>query len=260
MLSYRSLCWRMFLQAPLVNAAVDSHSYNPVADPRAMVVAGSARFTVLTPQLIRFEWAKDGKFEDHASFAFVNRALPVPQFTRQIGPGNRVVLKTSALTLVYDPGDTDSKFTPDDLSVSFSLNGKKVVWKPGMEDTGNLLGTTRTLDTARGGVQLEPGLISRDGWTLVDDSARPLFDSADFSFRAGEQSAWPWVMLRPAGERQDWYFFGYGHDYKGALHDFTQSRGQDPAAATIRLRRLVVALLVLQRSGIRAAAATIPDP
>ncbi len=77
-------------------------------------------------------------------------------------------------------------------------------------------------------MKLEPGLISRDGWTLVDDSARPLFDSADFSFRAGEQSAWPWVILRPAGDRQDWYFFGYGHDYKGALHDFTRVAGKIP--------------------------------
>jgi alpha-glucosidase (family GH31 glycosyl hydrolase) len=218
----------MFLQTPLVNAAAASDHYDPVADSRAVVLAGSARFTVLTPQLIRLEWAKDGKFEDHASFAFLNRALPVPQFTRQIGPRNRVVLKTNALTLVYDPGDTDGKFTPSDLSVSFSLNGKEVVWKPGISDTGNLLGTTRTLDTVRGEVKLEPGLISRDGWTLVDDSARPLFDSADFGFRAGEQSPWPWVMLRPAGERQDWYFFGYGHDYKGALHDFTRVAGKIP--------------------------------
>ena len=216
------------LQTTLVNAAVAPNNYDPVADPRAVVVAGSARFTILTPQLIRLEWASDGKFEDHASFAFVNRMLPVPQFTRQIGPGHRVVLKTRALTLVYDPGDSDGKFTPNDLTVSFSLNGKEVVWKPGTEDTGNLLGTARTLDTVRGAVKLEPGLISRDGWTFVDDSARPLFDSADFSFPAGEQSAWPWVMLRPAGERQDWYFFGYGHDYKGALHDFTQVAGKIP--------------------------------
>ena len=218
----------MFLQTPLVKAAAASDNYDPVADSRAVVIAGSARFTVLTPQLIRLEWANDGKFEDHASFAFVNRALPVPQFTRRVGPGDRVVLKTNVLTLVYDPGDTDGKFTPSDLTVSFSLNGKEVAWKPGTEDNGNLLGTARTLDTVRGAVKLEPGLLSRDGWTLVDDSARPLFDSADFSFRAGEQSTWPWVMLRPAGERQDWYFFGYGHDYKGALHDFTRVAGKIP--------------------------------
>src|SRR5437879_5913602 len=41
--------------------------YDPVADPKAVVRVGNARFTVLTPQLIRMEWAADGKFEDHAS-------------------------------------------------------------------------------------------------------------------------------------------------------------------------------------------------
>ena len=52
-----------------------------------------------------------------------------------------------------------------------------------MEDIGNLRGTTRTLDGVRGSdVKLEPGLISRDGWTVVDDSTRPLFDSANFGF------------------------------------------------------------------------------
>src|SRR5512138_2152044 len=55
--------------------------YEPIADPRAMVKVGKARITVLTPQLIRMEWASDGKFEDHASLVFLNRKLPVPKFT-----------------------------------------------------------------------------------------------------------------------------------------------------------------------------------
>src|SRR5215469_3603772 len=54
--------------------------YDPIADPRAVVRVGYARFTVLTPQLIRMEWAADGKFEDHASLVFLNRKLPVPKF------------------------------------------------------------------------------------------------------------------------------------------------------------------------------------
>ena len=53
---------------------------NPVADSKAVVTVGHARFTVLTPQLIRMEWSADGKFEDHASFVFFNRRLPVPKF------------------------------------------------------------------------------------------------------------------------------------------------------------------------------------
>jgi len=31
-------------------------------------------------------------------------------------------------------------------------------------------------------------------------------------------------MPRPAGEREDWYFFGYGHDYKQALGDYVRVR------------------------------------
>lgn len=203
--------------------------YDPVADPQAIINVGAARFTILTPQLIRMEWARDGKFEDHASLVFLNRKLPVPEFVRKTAADGSTVIRTAALKLVYSPGKSDGKFTSDDLSISFNLGEKPIVWKPGMPDTGNLLGTARTLDRVRGSdVQLEPGLISRDGWTVVDDSPRPLFDSADFSFTEGEDSPWPWVTLRPAGDRQDWYFFGYGHDYRRALYDFTQVAGKIP--------------------------------
>jgi alpha-glucosidase (family GH31 glycosyl hydrolase) len=203
--------------------------YDPIADPHAVVAVGAARFTVLTGQLIRMEWASDQKFEDHASLVFLNRRLSVPEFTQETKPDGSTVIRTSALTLVYAPKKSHGKFSAENLSISFNLGEKKIVWKPGTPDTGNLLGTTRTLDRIRGSdVQLEPGLISREGWTLVDDSARPLFDSDDFSFMRGEESPWPWVVLRPAGDRQDWYFFGYGHDYKRALYDFTQVAGKIP--------------------------------
>jgi alpha-glucosidase len=79
---------------------------------------------------------------------------------------------------------------------------------------------------------IEQGLVSRSGWALVDDTTRPLFDSADFSFRDGEKSPWPWVMERPTGEHagayQDLYFFGYGHDYRKALGDYVRVAGRIP--------------------------------
>ncbi|MGB7189748.1 MAG: TIM-barrel domain-containing protein, partial [Acidobacteriaceae bacterium] len=206
-------------------------SYNPAANPGAVVTIGNARFTVLTPQLIRMEWAADGKFEDHASFVFLNRRLPVPAFTQK-RDGEQLTLATSALRLTYNAATADSgKFSPDNLSLSFTLDGKQVTWHPGMADTGNLQGTARTLDGARGDhlqAPMDPGLISRNGWVLVDDSTRPLFDSDNFNFAHGEQSPWPWVMERPAGDRQDLYFFGYGHDYKQALHDFVRVAGRIP--------------------------------
>jgi hypothetical protein len=169
---------------------------DPVADPRAVVVVGNARFTVLTPQLIRMEWAADRKFEDHASFVFINRHLPAPHFQVHRS-GGVTILETEKLKLRYR---RSGRFNAENLSISFLLNGNTVTWKPGMPDIGNLGGTLRTLDGVKGSTQLEPGLLSRDGWVVVDDSARPLFDRSD----------WPWAMPRPTGARLDWYFFGYG--------------------------------------------------
>ncbi|WP_445147211.1 TIM-barrel domain-containing protein [Dyella sp. Tek66A03] len=198
-----------------------------------MVIFDHARFTVLTPQLIRMEWSADGKFEDHASLVFLNRDLPVPQFKKEIS-GQQLTLKTGALTLAYTPTG-DGHFTPDNLSIDLSVDGHAVAWHPGMDDPENLQGTTRTLDEARGDKTREPigeGLISRSGWALVDDSTRPLFDSSDFRFLRGEESPWPWVMERPASEHHssysDWYFFGYGHDYRKALGDYVRVAGRIP--------------------------------
>jgi alpha-glucosidase len=209
---------------------------NPVADPKAIVTIGNARFTVLTPQLIRMEWSADGKFEDHASLVFINRRLPVPRFETHIAdPGGHLTIKTDALVLQYGGPGIGRPFNADCLTIRFMVDGKEVVWHPGDTDPENLQGTTRTLDEARGSKTkepIEPGLISREGWALVDDSTRPLFDSTDFRFLEGKKSPWPWAMERPANEKPgsytDWYFFGYGHDYRKALGDFVKVAGRIP--------------------------------
>src|ERR1019366_10247735 len=114
---------------------------------------------------------------------------------------------------------------------SLAVCGSATGWRPGMVDKQNLMGTAHTLDASVADKltePIEPGLVSRSGWAVVDDSSRPLFDSADFSFRQGEKSVWPWVMQLPAGDRQDWYFLGYGHDYKKALGDYVRVAGRIP--------------------------------
>jgi alpha-glucosidase len=114
--------------------------------------------------------------------------------------------------------DGSGEFTAANLVVELTVAGKRATWKPGTPDTGNLLGTTRTLDGVKGATSLEHGLVSRDGWAVVDDSTRPLFDDSD----------WPWVVERGSRRAQDWYFFGHGHDYKAALGDFVKVAGRIP--------------------------------
>jgi alpha-glucosidase len=179
------------------------------------------------------EWADDGHFEERPSMVSLNRRLPVPEFkiTRS---GKSVTIVTSALRLHYVT-QGNKKFVPRDLSITLtdfrSGSHSPVTWYPGLVDTGNLQGTTRTLDGARGNKTrepIEPGLLSRDGWTLVDDSTHPVFDSEDITFSRGEQSPWPWVTPRPAGDRQDWYFFSYGHSYRQALVEYVSIAGRIP--------------------------------
>ncbi len=209
--------WSTVFTLCLMLTAVHAFTQQPKAPLRAIVTADNVRFTVLTPELIRMEWSANGTFEDRASLVFINRALPVPEFTVN-ETSDDLTITTDKLVLHYKKGS--GRFSPDNLSVRLIVSQHLTVWKPGIVDSLNLKGTTRTLDGTNGekDVQLEQGLLSRSGWALVDDSNRPLFDS----------SAWKWVVPRPAGDLQDWYFFGYGHDYKKALYDFTQVAGKIP--------------------------------
>lgn len=203
----------------LVTGMVAGAQNNPVANPGAVVTFDNARFTVLTDRLVRMEWAADGVFEDRASFAIVNRNLPVPKFTSASKNGI-LTIKTGKLTLIYKGG----RFSPENLSVRFGMG----TWKPGMEPSGNLKGTTRTLDGCLGfeklsnrEADLEDGILSRDGWALVDESSRQLYRHVD--------SQWEnWVAQRPEGDRLDWYLFAYGHDYTAALGDFVKVAGRIP--------------------------------
>jgi hypothetical protein len=117
-----------------VSSAQRPEVYQPVADPAAVVTLEHARFTVLTPQLIRMEWAADSKFEDHASFAFLNRRLPVPPFHWHVaGHGTRRVLTidTSSLHLTYRAGHNGDRFTTSDLSIDLKATAEKNTWHPG---------------------------------------------------------------------------------------------------------------------------------
>ena len=211
------------LTATFMFAAMCLHAAgNPVADSAAVVMCGNARFTVLTPQMIRMEWCPDVRWEDRKSLTFINRRLDVPRF-KSTSSSKGATVKTEALTLTYK---NDGKpFDASNLKVTFSLNGRKVIWTPGMTDSLNLMGTTRTLDRCDGyklgREPMEPGLLSRSGWVVVDDSRTPLIENI-----AGHWGEW--VAERPNDNALDLYFMAYGHDFKKALADYQKVAGRAP--------------------------------
>jgi len=185
--------------------------FRPVARDKAVVLGSNVRFTVLTPRLLRLEYSPRAVFEDRASQAFWYRRQPVPAFDLVRSP-EHLEISTEFLHLRYAP--SDQGLTRDALSVELKESG--TVWHFGDHDRHNLRGTARTLDMVDGAVRLEPGLVSRSGWAVVDDSASLVFDEAG------------WLRPRSAPENVDLYFFGYGQDYAGCLADFCRVAGPVP--------------------------------
>jgi alpha-glucosidase (family GH31 glycosyl hydrolase) len=210
----------MLAQKTTVPAASAMH---PLANPKAVVEAGQARFTVLTPRLFRLEWTSSKPFMDKPTLMVINRDLPVPRFTAKT-ENAELIIRTDELELRYKTGS--GKFNADNVTITSLAKDQSFSWSPGKTQKGNLKGTSRTLDNYDGDyhiwdkkkMELEDGLLATDGWTMIDDSQKLLFDNAE----------WPWVMDHPNKDYQDFYFFGYGRQYKKALYDYTQIAGRVP--------------------------------
>jgi hypothetical protein len=53
----------------------------PVPHPSSVVTGDRWRITLLTPRLVRLEWAPTGEFEDRATQVVLNRDFPAHEFT-----------------------------------------------------------------------------------------------------------------------------------------------------------------------------------
>lgn len=195
------------------DAGPSTFHVKPVANPAAVIEGSHFRFTVLTDGLLRYEWASDNKFEDRASVFAVNRALPVPEFRVKDKNGILEII-TSKFHLSYDKQD----FSPGGFSVIVKgfYGCHASVWRYG-EACTNLGGTARTLDEADGRIPLGSGVISRNGYTTIDDSTSMLFGIDGF------------VATRlPGDDRVDGYLFAYGHDFRGAIKALYAISGSQP--------------------------------
>jgi alpha-glucosidase (family GH31 glycosyl hydrolase) len=193
--------------------------FDPQPNPKAVIQVDNVRISVLTTRLLRFEYSPTNKFEDRPSQAFWFRNHPPPDFLYQTTEGlifnDRVeILKitTPDLIINYTMGQP---LSPETLSIF--IQAKDHTWQYGDEDPSNLKGTYRTLDNFHGAANLEPGLLSRDGWAVVDDSGSLVFN----------ETGWLTPRYAPDGY-QDFYFFGYGNDYQACLTDFRKLAGEVP--------------------------------
>ena len=183
----------------------------PWCSPENTVEGKNYRLTVLTDSLLRLEYSRTGEFEDRATQTVLNRDFPKVSYTVK-ETEDQLELFTEHLHLFYNK----KEFSSFGLSIRVlgNVSNYNSVWHFG-EETDDLGGTARTLDNVNGACPLEHGLMSRSGFSVLDD-AQTLVLTDD-----------GWVEPRKKGN-QDLYFFGYGHEYRRCLRDFYYLCGKTP--------------------------------
>jgi Glycosyl hydrolases family 31 TIM-barrel domain/Glycosyl hydrolase family 31 C-terminal domain/Domain of unknown function (DUF5110) len=208
----------------------------------ATVRDGPARIQVLSPTLFRLEYAADGGFENRPTLTVSARPSPRARFRSRLVDGRRVIT-TKRAVLTYQVGA--GPFAPTNLSLRLRGRGSTDTVHPAFggadvpptgsqppglpppnpdpdphpRTAGNLGGWYRGLDGQAGPVALHDGLLSRDGWFLLDDTVSPVLTEGG-----------RWYEPRPQhlGPYQDGYLFAYGRDYATALSDFRSLAGAAP--------------------------------
>ncbi|KAJ4256031.1 hypothetical protein NW762_009105 [Fusarium torreyae] len=187
---------------------------DPVADEDAVVSGRNYRFTIINDFVIRFEWAEDGVFEDRASTFAINR-----RFTRQHNHAvketdNHLEIITPTIHVSYNK----KRFSPSGLmiEVTHQTTMWETTWRYGETSRFNLGGTARTLDGIDGRCDVGSGVLSRAGFSVIDDSDSMLFDEG-------------FVSPRRLGDRTDGYLFSFGSNFKGAMKAYFDISGRTPA-------------------------------
>lgn len=198
------------------------------ADPPAL------RVTVIAHTLLRIEYAPEGRFVDapslfaiHGPTGNVDINDPVlAVYTTPAAAGSPPIrVSTDRIEFAYTPdgqpphaGNMRALIRHEAPPPGLPLVDGRVLWTPGARNRFNLGGTLSTLDGLRSAAPLSEGLLSRDGWHLVDDSATAIFvdDWAATRDRLG------------ATATLDWYLFAYGTDYPAALRALATIAGLVP--------------------------------
>ena len=183
----------------------------PEANRQNILQGDKYRITMLTEGLVRLEYSEDGIFEDRATQTVINRDFPPVEFQVKETEDELEIL-TWRFRLNYNK----KEFNPRGLKAQVLGNTGfwNNVWHYG-DELRDLKGTARTLDTVDGACELGHGLVSTEGFSVLDDSASLILTEEG------------WVAPRKKGI-QDIYFWGYGLDYLECLKDFYYLCGKTP--------------------------------
>lgn len=221
----------------MINQELFQIKTNPQAAESNIIQGEHWRITMLTESLVRLEWSESGFFENHPTQVVFNRNFGKEVNYQVTNQNGRIRIRTPFLSLDYD----GKPFSKEGLRIVVAgVPGSQFnTWHYGDTSRGALHGTARTLDEANGAIPLGDGVLSRDGWAVLDDStSNVLLSQADLEggqnenslsqeARDGIQQFGTWVVPRDHNET-DIYFFGYGLRFIEAVRDLYRLTGPTP--------------------------------
>jgi len=208
-----------------MSKTVEKAASQPI-ETNGQVMLDNARFTVISPTCIRMEYSIRQSFTDKPTLFAFNRSA-CRAGAKTTWNGKVLTIDTGKLQLEYQPDG--SSFSAKNLKVVFKNGGKDVEWNPESKSARNLGGPVATLDTWSKPQELPDGLLSRDGWYLLDDSGQPLLKEGWIEQRPGGMPLKSKIFKESAANSDlDWYLFTYGSDYKAALRTLSDISGKVP--------------------------------
>jgi hypothetical protein len=206
------------------------------------VVGKSVRISVITDTCVRLEYSRrGGEFEDRPSVVVARRSVAPPSSAQplvrvsrasQSGPvGRGIEVETRRLRLRFVPAPPDCGLLPPSALSIDLLPSCHRLWPTTAAAAGtgvecdNLLGVARVL---RAEVEQDQGVVSRAGFTLLDDSTSPVLAEPSLSSAATGRPVLDAVPRTRDPADLDLYFLGYGTEYSLALRDLATLTGDVP--------------------------------
>lgn len=197
----------------LAGNAITVNAEKPAQNP---MVFGKNRLSVITPTLLRLEYSTDSTFVDEPTLFAYDRTsmLSVDSLNIKETEKGTYEITTPALKIIYR--NDGFPFSTSNLTVYYSHNGKKKKFTNRFICKNNLGGPVETLDRVTKEIPMNDGILSSDGWYMIDDARGDLLVDG-------------WIRPRDTSRHiQDQYCFIYGNDFKAALASLGAISGKVP--------------------------------
>jgi alpha-glucosidase (family GH31 glycosyl hydrolase) len=188
------------------------------AQEKAIIKGQFYRITILTERLARFEYNKNGVFEDRPTQFAWNRHFDVPVFSvKEDNTYLEVTTRYFKIEYTKEKSYIGNKLIPGgNLRVTLLNTDSEKIWYFNHPEVRNYGSTNVSFEEMGDKVKLRRGLYSGDGFASIDDSKSFVIES-DGS-----------IVPRTDKDSVDVYLFAYRKDFGLCLKDYFDLTGKPP--------------------------------